>query len=136
MSAILQVTPYGLYDMKYFGKKRPARYAGALAPAPSIARIYGAAAANFILSENLFAQERVIPKNEYKKQIFLLMYAAGNLAEQAEEFIEEEWPKVTVEAAGLAAGRASAAAAQKDYFAQVFELAGHYSFATEPVWCN
>jgi hypothetical protein len=122
--------------MKYFEKKRSVRAADAKAPAPSVARIYGVAAANFILSENLFAQEAAIPQNEYKKQIFSLMHAAGNLAEQAEEFVEEEWPKLTVETDGLASGRALALAAKKDYLAQVLELAGDYSFATEPVWCN
>jgi hypothetical protein len=134
MSVAIQFTPYGLYDIKYFGKKHSERSSGALEPAPSIARIYGKAAANFILGENFFSQGASIPKNEYKKQIFSLLHAAGNLSEQAEAFVEEEWPKLAVDAGGLGLGRASASAAEKDYFAQVSELAADYSFATEPVW--
>ena len=136
MNVAVQFTPYGLYDIKYFGKKQSERSLKPLAPTLSIAKIYGKAAVDFILSESFFSQGAVIPKNEYKKQIFSLMHAAGRLEEQADSFVEEEWPKLTVETGGLARGRAHALAAEKDYFAQVFDLAANYSFATEPVWCG
>ena len=126
---LAQMTPYGIYDLKYAKKIAEQGNIKKMAPAANAARVYETVATPSFLPSKVLGLKLSMSQNEYRKNIFVVMSAAKSLTDAAERLIDENWPKPKTETAtDVVAATLAENAAIQEHSVEVMRLASMHNF--------
>ena len=136
MNIIAQMTPYGIYDLKYTKKTTDGGSTNKAVPSASIAKLYDTAVFPSLLRSQFISAKTSISQNDYKQSVFSVMSTARGLSDAAERIIEESWPKPKADTTNSVSVKLEDDATLKEYLVDVVQLGQNQNFKSKPLPVN
>lgn len=135
-NAIAQMTPYGIYNLKYTNKSYSSNSAKKSLALTKDMKAYNSIASSS-LPKNYFSHANVSNlQSEYKKEIFSALSSARALSESAKHLLEESWPKAKLEAPAGVTAQFAESTSYETYNVEGVEIAQNHSFKTNELFVS
>ncbi len=132
MAAIPQMTPYGIYNIKYKASPKRAEATEQTLPATAYGKSYNPL--SFLRAFQGLASEGILSqKDAYRKQIVDVMTSANSLSDVAEGFMDKDWPGLKFAGQAGIKGETMRGARPAEYDIMVTRLAQPHAYGSETV---